>query len=30
VLVWDVAYVLACSGVLLAWAQRGIRRRLTS
>jgi lipooligosaccharide transport system permease protein len=30
VLAWDVAYVLVCSGVLLAWTRRGIRRRLTS
>lgn len=30
VLVWDVAYVLLLSTVLLAFAARGVRRRLTS
>lgn len=30
VLLWDVAYVVVVSGLLLAWAQRGMRRRLTS
>ena len=30
ILVWDVVYILGVSAVLLAWARRGVRRRLTS
>ena len=30
VLLWDLAYSLGVSAVLLAWARRGIRHRLTS
>jgi len=29
-LVWDLAYMLGASALLLGWARRGIRRRLTS
>ena len=27
---WDLGYIVVVSGVLLAWARRGVRRRLTS
>jgi len=30
ILVWDVVYILGVSAALLAWARRGVRRRLTS
>jgi lipooligosaccharide transport system permease protein len=30
ILVWDVVYILGVSALLLAWARRGVRRRLTS
>jgi hypothetical protein len=30
ILLWDLAYTLGVSVVLLAWARRGVRRRLTS
>jgi lipooligosaccharide transport system permease protein len=30
VLLWDLAYTLGVSALLLAWARRGIRHRLTS
>jgi lipooligosaccharide transport system permease protein len=30
VLVWDIVYTLGLSAGLLAWARRGVRRRLTS
>lgn len=30
VLVWDLAYMLTVSALLLAWARRGMRQRLTS
>ena len=29
-LLWDLAYVLGLSGLLLAWARRSVRQRLTS
>jgi len=28
--VWDLAYILAISGLLLLWARRAVRRRLIS
>jgi lipooligosaccharide transport system permease protein len=30
ILVWDLAYVLIVSALLLAWARRGVQRRLTN
>ncbi len=30
IVLWDLAYVLAVSVLLLAWARRGVRRRLTN
>lgn len=30
ILLWDIVYLLGLSGLLLAWARRSVRRRLTS
>jgi hypothetical protein len=30
IVLWDLAYVLSVSALLLVWARRGVRRRLTN
>jgi len=30
ILLWDIAYMLGASALLLAWARRSVERRLTN